>query len=301
MNYAFILNPAANNDKNRRRGSLIEAHLRREYPTALIVHSEKKGDITTQASKLSQSHEVVIVCGGDGSLNELIEGLRGSTSIGGVIPSGSGNDFSRGLGLSLIPAHEIVAIRQRIVVDIDTVEISVDGARSIFQNTLGIGFDGWANHFALSITFPTGKLKYLVAALKSIWWHKIQRFELVIDGQSEQCDALMITLANGGVEGGGFYVAPNARPDDGLLDVVIVKPISKFGLLCRLPFLMFRKQPAFRAIVRRRCRHIVINCNDTMAAHADGENLGLHIKSIEARVLHRAVRFLVPSTLAFKH
>jgi diacylglycerol kinase (ATP) len=298
MKYAFIMNPAANNDKNRRRGVLLEALILKEYPNALIVHSDKKGDIALKASGISQSHDVVIVCGGDGSVNELIQGLRGSSCIGGVIPSGSGNDFSRGVGLSLNPAQEISKIGERMVVDIDTIEITVDGVPSMFQNTLGIGFDGWANHFASSITFPTGKLKYVVAALKSAWHHTPQRFELIVDGQAESCDALMITLANSGIEGGGFYVAPDARPDDGFLDVVIVKPIGKLSLVCRLPFLLFRKQPYFRAIIRRRCREIVITCDDVMAAHADGENLGLGIKSIQARVLHRAVRFLVPNRSA---
>lgn len=298
MKYAFIMNPAASNNKNRQRGVLFEALILKEYPNALIVHSDKKGDIALKANSISQSHDVVIVCGGDGSVNELIQGLRGSGCIGGVIPSGSGNDFSRGIGLSLNPSQEISTIGERMVADIDTIEITVDGVPSIFQNTLGIGFDGWANHFASSTTFPTGKLKYMVAALKSAWYHTPQRFELIVDGQVESCDALMITLANGGIEGGGFYVAPEARPDDGFLDVVIIKPMGKFSLLCRLPFLLFRKQPHFRAIVRRRCREIVIACDDSMAAHADGENLGLAIKSIQARVVHKAVRFLVPNRSA---
>ncbi len=294
MKYAFILNPAANNEKNRGRSAQMEELILKAHPSALIVHSEGKGDISSKAKALSKTHDVVIVCGGDGSVNELIRGLWGSTCIGGIIPSGSGNDFSRGLGLSLDPALEISLLGERIVVDLDSVEIEVDGQPSMFQNTLGIGFDGWANYFASLIDFPTGKLKYVVAALKSIRHHKAQRFDLVVDGRAEQCDALMITLANGGIEGGGFYVAPNARPDDGYLDVVIVKPLGKFGLIWRLPFLMFRRQPSFRALVRRQCRQIAVTCHDTMAAHADGESLGLGLKTVNAKIMHRSVRFLVP-------
>jgi diacylglycerol kinase (ATP) len=297
MKYAFILNPAANNEKNRGCGAKMETLIRSAYPSASILHSVAKGDIATKASLLSANHDVVIVCGGDGSVNELVRGLRGSNCIGGVIPSGSGNDFSRGLGLSLNPEHEIGRLGERIVVDMDSIHIVVDGIPSIFQNTLGIGFDGWANHFAASIAFPGGKLKYVIAALKSVWHHRAQRFDLIIDGQEESCDALMITLANGGIEGGGFYVVPDARPDDGILDILIVKPIGKFGLLWRLPFLLFRRQPAFRDIERRRCRAIKVRCHGTMAAHADGETLGLALETIEASVQHRSVRFLVPRKL----
>jgi diacylglycerol kinase (ATP) len=294
MKYAFILNPAANKRNSKGRGSYIESLIRREHPSALIVYSEAKGDITIKARVLSESHDVVIVCGGDGSVNELVQGLKGSNCIGGIIPSGSGNDFARGLGLSLTPSQEISMLGERMVVDMDSVEIDVDGKHAVFQNTLGIGFDGWANHFASLIEFPSGKLKYVVAALKSVWYHKAQRYDLTIDGQVERCDALMITLANGGVEGGGFHIAPHARADDGFLDVLIVKSIGKLGLVWRLPFLLFRRQPNFRALVRRPCRHIVVSCHDTMAAHADGENLGLRIKTIEANLIHRSVRFLVP-------
>ncbi len=296
MKYAFILNPAANNRKNTDRGSHIESLIRSVHPSALVVHSQSKGDITIKAMSLSESNDVVMVCGGDGSVNELVQGLKGSNCIGGIVPSGSGNDFARGLGLSLIPSQEIRILGERVVVDMDSVEIEVDGKHAIFQNTLGIGFDGWANHFASMIEFPSGKLKYVVAALKSIWHHKAQRYDLIVDGQAEHCNALMITLANGGVEGGGFHVAPQARPDDGYLDVVIVKPIGRFGLVWRLPFLLFRRQPTFKALVRRQCRHIVISCHDTMAAHADGEHLGLHLKTIEATLIHRSVRFFVPKS-----
>ncbi len=294
MKYAFILNPAANNHKNQGRGLRLEATIRSRYPNAHISCSERSGDITLQVQNLSGTHDVVIVCGGDGSVNELVQGLRGTDCIGGVIPSGSGNDFSRGIGLSLNPDAELEKLSERKIVGMDSVDVVVDGKRHMFQNTLGIGFDGWANHFATLISFPKGKLKYVVAALKSVMHHKPQNFEIVIDGKQESVKALMITLANGGIEGGGFHIAPNARPDDGLLDVVIVKPVGKLGLILRLPFLLFRKQPAFRALEHRRCRHIHIQCHEGMAAHADGENLGLRLTSIDATLVHQSARFLVP-------
>jgi diacylglycerol kinase (ATP) len=294
MKYAFILNPAANSDKNRGRVNRLEASILRSFPDALIVHSERKGDITEKARSLANDHDIVVVCGGDGSVNELMMGLRGTNCIGGVIPSGSGNDFSRGLGISTDIELEIATLTERRVVGMDSVDVQIDGQPSMFQNTLGIGFDGWANLFASRISFPKGKLKYVAAALRSVMHHRKQTFNLVIDGESECCDALMITLANGGIEGGGFYVAPNARPDDGYLDVVIVKPIGKIGLILRLPFLLLKSQPQFRALERKRCRQIDISCADGMVAHADGENLGQDIKTIRASLIHNGASFLVP-------
>ncbi len=294
MKYAFILNPAANNHKNRERGERLESIIRISYPNAHISYSERRGDISAKARKLTLTHDVVIVSGGDGSVNELVQGLRGTACIGGVLPSGSGNDFSRGLGLMLDPAAELEQLSGRKIVGMDSVEVEADGNHLMVQNTLGVGFDGWANHFASSISFPKGKLKYVVAALMAVWRHRPQSFELVIDGVNESLDALMITLANGGVEGGGFHVAPHARPDDGLLDVVIVKPVGKLGLVWRLPFLLFRKQPAFKALERRRCKNITVYCREGFAAHADGESLGLQIRKLDATLVHQSARFLVP-------
>ncbi len=295
MRFAFILNPAANNQKNRERGKRLETLIREYHPSAEVVYSERRGDITAKAKALSATHDVVVVCGGDGSVSELMQGIGGTDCIGGVLPTGSGNDFARGIGSSLHPEVEIANLGSHRIAGVDSVAVDVDGKKSAFQNTLGIGFDGWANYYASNLKFPTGKLKYVVAALKSVANHRAQRFDLMVDGISETCDALMITLANGGIEGGGFYVAPDADPEDGYLDIVIVRPIGKFGLVLRLPFLLFRRQPRFKALERRRCREIRISCHETMAAHADGESLGLHLKSISARVLAANARFLIPT------
>lgn len=294
MRFAFILNPAANNERNRVRGTWLESLIRDHHPESHIVYSDRKGDIEFKARALASEYDVVIVCGGDGSVSELVQGLGGTDCIGGLIPTGSGNDFARGIGASLHPEVEIAALNSHRIAGIDAVSIEVDGNVSSFLNTLGIGFDGWANFYASRLKFPKGKLKYVIAALKSVAKHRPQQFDLVIDGKSETCEALMITLANGGIEGGGFYVAPDADPEDGYLDIVIVKPIGIFGLIWRLPFLMFRHQPNFRALDRRRCREIDIMCHDTMAAHADGESLGLHLKVIKARIMPAHARFLTP-------
>lgn len=288
------MNPAANNHKTREQGNWLESLIRKHHPSAHIAYSERKGDIVSKARALSAAHEVIIVCGGDGSVSELVQGIGGTDCIGGVLPTGSGNDFARGIGSSLNPEVEIANLGSHRIAGVDTVAIEVDGESAVFQNTLGIGIDGWANFYASQLRYPKGKLKYVVAALKSVFRHNAQQYTISIDGVEESIDALMITLANGGIEGGGFNVAPGADPEDGMLDVVIVKPVGKFGLICRLPFLLFKRQPNFQALERRRCRHIHVKSRNPMAAHADGESLGLELAEINARVLAANARFLMP-------
>lgn len=294
MRFAFILNPVANRNRAGKEMGAWKDQILKLWPTATICESARKGDVTALSLELASDHDVVVACGGDGTLNELLSGIRGSRSIGAIIPMGSGNDFAKALGMSLEPHIALNQLQTAVPGAIDVVDVSVEGQRSFFQNTLGIGFDGWSNRYASASSIKNSRLRYTMAALKAIMNHGKQSYEVTIDGEKMETDALMITLANGGIEGGSFHVAPQARPNDGVLDVLIVLPIPKISLLIHLPFLLLRRRPAFPFMIYKKCNRISIVSKESMAVHADGESFGIDVHHIEAQLAKSAVRMMIP-------
>jgi diacylglycerol kinase (ATP) len=295
MKVAFILNPAANRGSKARRWKKLEAVIKDHWPEARIEYSSCKGDIERKARSMAGSSEAVVVAGGDGSVQELVRGLSGTGCIGGLIPAGSGNDFARCLGIPRDPARVVRELRGYGIRGVDGVQITVDGVESSFLNTLGIGFNGWANHYAAHFTHLRGSFKYLGAVLLTLFRYKGQSFSICIDGRESTVEALMFTIANGTTEGGGFQIAPKASPFDTYLDIVMIEKMPAWKLIIRLPFLLFKKQPSFKSIQRWQCKHVLIHSNQGSAVHADGEQLGLKIQTLEAKIIPSEVAFLCPA------
>lgn len=294
MKVAFILNPAANRGSKANRWNKLEAEIRREWPEAPIEYSKGKGDIESKARILAGSSEAVVVAGGDGSVQELFRGLSGTGCVAGLIPAGSGNDFARCLGIPRDPARVVRELRGYGIRGVDGVKLTIDGIESSFINNLGIGFNGWANHYASSSTYLRGSLKYLSAVIQTLFRYRGQSFTIQVDGNDCSDHALLITIANGSTEGGGFQIAPEANPSDGYLDLVVINPMPVWKLLIRLPFLFFKNQPSFKNIKRYQCKHVIIRSEYGTAAHADGEELGLTIRNFETEIRSAEVSFLCP-------
>jgi diacylglycerol kinase (ATP) len=294
MKVAFILNPASNRGGKASRWKKLEDVIRKEWPDSRIEYSEGKGDIELKARTLAGSSEAVVVAGGDGSVQELFRGLRGTGCIGGLIPAGSGNDFARCLGIPRHPARVVRELRGYRPQGVDGVTLTINGLESSFINSLGIGFNGWANHYASKSIYVRGSVKYLLAVIQTLFRYHGQAFSIHIDEEHRFDHALMITIANGSTEGGGFQIAPRANPSDGYLDLVVIRSMPVWKLLLRLPFLLFKRQPPFKNIERYRCRQVIIHAQDGSAVHADGEDLGLDIKTIEAKIVPSEVSFLCP-------
>jgi diacylglycerol kinase (ATP) len=238
-------------------------------------------------------YERVVAMGGDGTADEVANGLllaaeEGHEAVLGVIPAGSGNDFSYAVGIPADPEGACRRLAEGRVRPIDLIRVTVDGRPHIFDNSVGIGFDA-------DVSLETRKIKRLHGFPMYLWavfrvlatshkWPYPMR--ITVDGRPLPHQAVtLITVANGPRAGGGFYLTPGAQPDDGLLDVCIADQLGRLGILQLLPHTMKGTHVDKKPVTMLRGRHVLIEGGRGLPGHVDGETLCVEGQRIEFEVL----------------
>jgi YegS/Rv2252/BmrU family lipid kinase len=210
----------------------------------------------------------------------------------GAIPVGSGSDFANTIGVppDLPGACHRLAHGETRLVDIGRVTLPNRRSR-YFDNTINIGFGGVATLEAQKVKRLRGMALYLPVVLKTIFVSlKSPLVTIELDGETSTMRALMIVVANGPREGGGFYVAPDARPDDGLFDLCIVSNISRLHMLGLVPHFMKGTHVGRAPVTMNQARHVVVSSPDDLVAHMDGEMLCTDAHRIEFEILPKCLR-----------
>lgn len=254
----FIVNPISGNGRKN--------HIVRKLKDlgCNIVFTKYAGHAVSLASNAMQG--IVVAVGGDGTVNEVARGLMGTDKKMGIIPCGSGDGLALCLGISRKPYKALKAIEMGNTVKLDCA--SIDGKP--FFSVCGVGFDAdVAQNFANS--GKRGLETYIASALELWAHHKPEHYEIDIDGDVISTDALMITVANSNQWGNGAKVAPLARPDDGLLDVTIVKDFPGAEIPILSMRLMTGKFAGSRRVQCLKGRSITIHRSNAGAAHCDGD------------------------------
>jgi YegS/Rv2252/BmrU family lipid kinase len=232
----------------------------------------------------AQAHEagidLVVAAGGDGTAHEVMSGLvqaAGDDVAGtmGVLPIGSGSDFAHNIGLP----RDLEACCRRLVEGrrkrVDLGKITLDGRDGgYFDNTLGIGFDAVVTKESQTVPYLRGIALYLPVILKTIFLSlRIPQLTIRWDGQELEMPALMVVVANGPREGGGFLVAPDAVPDDGMFDLCMVREISRPAMLAMIPHFMRGTHVEREAVRMARTKRVEFESEDPLVVHVDGEML----------------------------
>ncbi len=233
---------------------------------------------------------LVIAWGGDGTLNEVGSTLAFHDATLAIIPSGSGNGLARELHIPFDPAAAFrVAFDGRPFV-IDAGEL--DG--HLFFNIAGLGLDARVAHeFAATGLVRRGLLRYLEIAAREIFTFRPDDRTVVADGVAMRTRAMVIALANGRQYGNGALIAPQARFDDGKLDVVVLAHRSPFIALLQAPMLFFGKVGSLPGVSMTTAAEVSITSAHPVAYHVDGEPFVGGV-SISARVHPHALRVMVP-------
>lgn len=288
-----ILNPTAGRGYGARSEAEIRRHLTgHQLDFDLVLTKERGHAVELAAAAVNDGYDQVVAAGGDGTFNEVVNGLMSAANgdhscAMGVIPVGSGSDFAFSVNVSpdLEQACGQVAKGTSRLVDIGRVTGPGLTPR-YFDNTVGVGFDAIVTYEALKWKWVRGMALYLPVVLKSVFLYGDSP-ELTInyDGQEVTLAAKMVTVANGPREGGGFLIAPDAKPDDAMLDLCIVGDMSKMAMLGVIPHFMKGTHVGRDRITVTQARQISISAAQPFMAHMDGEMLGTQLTRLDFELL----------------
>jgi len=280
----LIVNPAAGAGRTARKWPHISSLLK--GLGLRFEHDLTEGPghaIELAKAAAEKGYRLVVSVGGDGTINEVVNGLYDTGSIGditlGIISTGTGSDYVRTIGL---PRHQREACQllinpRKLVVDLGVVEHSAGGqmAQRLFVNFAGIGFDAEVVKATTQRYKSLGGLPaYLLGLLTTLLFYQNRKVSLKLDGQAEERKICSVMMNNGRYGGGSMLVAPGADPTDGLLDVLMIDDLSKPDLLWSLPRIYRGTHLTHPKVTMKRAREIEITTERPMSIQADGELLG---------------------------
>jgi diacylglycerol kinase (ATP) len=289
----IILNPAAGKACDLED---VVARLSR-VPNGEIRISNKPGSAARFASAaLRKGFDLVVAAGGDGTLNEVVNGIGenlGDARLG-LIPLGTGNDFARTIGVpdDLEAAIDLIVIGETR--EVDLVRVTSDEVR-YFVNVSAGGFSGLVDEKLTPEMKKTwGPLAYLRGAAAALPELRAYRTTLALDNsESLTLDLYNVVVANGRYVAGGTLIAPEASIDDGLLDIVLIPQRSAPELALLAAQVALGTHLRSDAIVFRRAAQLTVNSKPGMWFNVDGELVGNEPARFE--ILPRALRFIAPT------
>ena len=294
----FILNPGANRNRAVRQANALQKQINELWPGSELYITGNKDDIAEMARSAASKFGKIVACGGDGTINQVLEIAAETKCIAGIVPLGSGNDFIKTPGISRNPIKALEQLHTGVERKVDIIRYIAHCEHGVVSgiamNSVGLGFDGRTNYEASQLKVVKGPLLYFFAALKSAFASIPSEFMVNLDGDRHVDDYLMFTFANGRVEGGNFKIAPNASLFDGHVDVIMVPPVSKFTLFTRLPLFLIGKQHWTSIVKTTTCKRSTLELAIPLPAHVDGEQIGLEVSKIELFVDEGAVSLICP-------
>ena len=247
-------------------------------------------DLAAQAVR--EEREAVIACGGDGTVNEIGGVLMGTPVTLGLVPAGSGNGLGRALGIPRNPMRALAALSNAVPRAMDVGMVN----GKPFLNVAGAGFDaavGQAYDAHGRRGGRRGLFSYFRIGLTTAWGYRCQEFRLEVGGTEAARRFLVVAFANGQQYGGGALIAPKARLDDGLLDVVGIEDAPLAELLWHMPLMPIGRVEAYRRYQRTAASRAVLTGSAPIAFHRDGEPEP-PAERLEVTVQPRALKVLVP-------
>lgn len=300
-----ILNPAAGHGNGARLLPSIEAALTRHSLEYDLVRTEHPGHAIELAGQAIQDGvELIVSAGGDGTLNEVVNGLMHSKLNGGRLPAlgvlcaGRGNDFSGSLGIpeDIDQACELLKSGQGRLLDVGRVTGGIHPEGRYFISCVGVGFDAAVTIEAAKLPRWGGFLSFLLAIFKTIFLYNHAPLATIeFGGRTIEQRSLMISIMNGRRLGGRFIMAPDSRPDDGLLDLCIGEQMSSLQILGLLPHFMRGTQATKKTIKTGQAARIKIDAVDgPLLAQTDGEIISTEGRSLLVELLPGQINVICP-------
>lgn len=283
MKYFIIVNPISGRGLGEKSVPQIERFLKDHGADFTLAQTQGVWHAAELAEGAARDGYNVIVCAsGDGTVNEAINGIMRAKQAGfnstafTVLGIGTGNDFAGGTGIptNLSDGLKALLANKRKKIDIGFVKGGDYPEGRYFGNGIGVGFDAAVGNEAIKIRWTRGLLAYLIGVIKTVFlYYNPAQVEIILDDtESIQQTSLMISVMNGRRMGGGFQMAPQSQPDDGVFDLCIAETASKGRILQMIPHFIKGTQESLPEIQMKRAKKVSIQSLDmTFPAHADGE------------------------------
>jgi len=304
MKYFVIVNPISGRGLGERSIPHIESSLRESGLDFTLVRTERVWHAFELAEGAAREGYDVIVCAsGDGTINEAINGIMKARNDGHTksaftsLSIGTGNDFAGGTGIpsNLNDSLKSLAANKRRKIDIGLVKGGDYPEGRYFGNGIGVGFDAAVGNEAIKVRWTRGLLAYLIGVVKTVFlYYNPAHVEIILDDKEViKQVSLMISVMNGRRMGGGFQMAPESLPDDGLFDLCIAETGSKLRILALIPHFIRGTQANQPEVKMRRASKVSIKSLDmTFPAHADGEFICLNGSALTLELLPRELEII---------
>ncbi|MEH7379602.1 diacylglycerol kinase family protein [Bacillus sp. JJ1533] len=305
----FIVNQKAGNGKGLKVWNKLKRELERKrvnYRSFFTKYPNHAQELARQIGSMFEDKvEAVVAVGGDGTINEVINGMVYYPEIKvGFIPAGSGNDFSRGFNVPKSPLDALSFIlhnqtRKGKWFDIGKCKLGGKSNSSYFVSSLGTGFDAAVSKLTNESKMKKylnkvhlGSLAYVVALIRLLFSYRLTNVSINIDGKDYQYENVwFVTVSNQPFYGGGMKISPKASPLDGYFDITVVHNLTRLKLLFIFVTVFFGAHTKFREIAQHKGVRIKIDSEQKMLVHADGELIGQI--PVQVEVQHRKLPFLV--------
>ena len=304
-------NPTAGQGHWLRAGAAVTSALVAGGHTVDDLSSETAAEALDRArAAVSAGVDALVVVGGDGMVHLGVNACAGTGVPLGIVAAGTGNDVARCAGLPTRDLPGAVACLVEHLARggraVDAVRITPDagdvsgpsttgssGRQTWFGGVLGAGFDAVVNERANGWAWPRGRMRYNLAIARELPMFRPIRYALTLDDVREEVPAMLVAVANSASYGGGMRIAPDASMDDGLLDVLVLAPVSKLEFVRVFPSVFAGSHVDHPAVTVRRVRTVHLEALDTpVVAYADGERIAA--LPLGCEVVPGAVRLLAP-------
>ncbi len=276
---AFAANPRAGTGRGRAAALAALPALAEELAVDDVTGVDADASAAALAAAVRAGVDAVVVSGGDGMVNLAVNAVAGTGTPLGIVPAGTGNDIARELGLPLDPAAAARAAAQALLFGrrrlVDAVRCTPEGGAPArwFVGVLAAGFDAVVNERANNWRWPRGSAKYVLAVARELPVFRERGYLLDLDGRRLRTRAMLVAVANGPAYGGGMRISPDARFDDGLLDVVVAGPISRVEFVRMFPRVFSGRHVEHPRVHVYRAACVRVE-SDGVVGYADGERFG---------------------------
>jgi YegS/Rv2252/BmrU family lipid kinase len=299
----LIVNPIAGRGFASRSLPEMEETLKShhiEYDLRLTERPWHAAELAEEGAK--KGYEAVVVASGDGTANEVLNGLMRAKAAGfdktamGQIAVGTGNDFAFGFNIpgGVAEGCKILAENFRRRIDVGFLKGGDYPEGRYFGNGVGVGFDAATGFVAAKIRWTRGLLLYLIAAIETIFiYYKPATVHLTYDEQEMEITPLMISVMNGIRMGGGFFFAPKGNPHDGIFDLCMARAVGKLRVFGLIPYFMKGTQGTQKEVTTAQAHKVKVTAiSGTLPVHCDGETVCYEGKEISIELLPSQIEFI---------